>query len=275
MGFAINHNVSSITALGNLNKTTLSVSKSLAKLSTGLRIVKAGDDASGLMISERMRAQIGALETARLNAQEGISMLSTAEGALNEVNGILQRLRTLTLRATQDVTLGSAELTELDDEKDDLVAEIDRIAAYVEFNGKTLFDGTLSGSLHVGPNESTTADEILVTIDQLDSSTLTIDAIDLTSSTLALAALTSIDAAIEKVADIRGNLGVAMNRLEYTVANINVMIENTVASESRIRDVDMAAEISNFTRLQILQQSGVSMLAQANAQPQSVLALLQ
>lgn len=274
MGFSIRSNVPSVTALGNLDKVTLATSKSLAKLSTGLRIVKAGDDASGLMISERMRAQIGSLETARLNSEEGISMMSTAEGALNEVNGILQRIRTLTLRATQDVTLGPKELTELEDEKDKLVDEVDRIAGYVQFNGKTLFDGTLSGSLHVGPNASVTADAILVTIDALSSATLTLNAIDLTSATLALAALASIDTAIESVSDIRGDLGVTMNRLEYTVANINVMIENTTASESRIRDVDMAAEISNFTRLQILQQSSVSMLGQANAQPQAVLSLL-
>lgn len=275
MGFTINHNVPALSALGALNKTTLAVSKSLSKLSTGLRIVKAGDDASGLVISERMRAQVNGLETAKLNAGEGISMLSTAEGALNELSSILQRMRTLAVRASQDVTLGTAELAEMDAEDADLALEIDRISAYVEFNGKTLFDGSLTGQLHVGPNESATADEITVTIGTMDATTLAVNANDLTTQLGAIAAITAVDAAIDSITDVRGDLGVTQNRLEHTIANLDVMIENTVASESRIRDVDMAAEISNFTRLQILQQSGVSMLAQANAQPQSVLALLQ
>lgn len=275
MGFSINHNIMAITALGNLDKTTLSVSKSLAKLSTGLRIVKAGDDASGLVISERMRAQVSGLRTAKLNAQEGISMLSTAEGALNEINSILQRMRTLAVRASQDVTLGATELAEMDAEDADLALEITRITGYVEFNGKTLFDGTLSGQLHVGPNEVAANDEIAVAIGAMTAATLAVNANDLSTNATALAAITAVDAAIDTVSDVRGDLGVTMNRLEHTVVNLDVMIENTVASESRIRDVDMATEISNFTRLQILQQAGTSMLAQANAQPQAVLSLLQ
>jgi flagellin len=275
MGFRINHNVPSVQALGSLDKTTLGISKSLMKLSTGLRIVKAGDDASGLVISERMRAQVGGLNTAKLNAEEGISMLSTAEGALNEINSMLLRMRDLAIRASQDVTLGTVELGEMDAEDAALAEEIDRISAYVKFNGKVLFDGTLAGSVHVGPNAAVGVDDIAITIAQLDATTLAINANDLTTGANALTAIGAIDGAIDSVSDIRGDLGVLQNRLEHTIANIDVMIENTVASESRIRDVDMAAEISNFTRLQILQQSGTAMLAQANAQPQAVLSLLQ
>jgi flagellin len=275
MGFRINHNVPSVQALGSLDRTTLGITKSLMKLSSGLRIVKAGDDASGLVISERMRAQIGGLTTAKLNAEEGISMLSTAEGALNEINAMLLRMRDLAIRASQDVTLGTVELGEMDAEDAALAEEIDRISNYVKFNGKVLFDGTLTGSLHVGPNGVTGTDDLAITIAQINATTLAINANDLTTGATALTAIGAIDAAIDSVTDLRGDLGVIQNRLEHTIANIDVMIENTVASESRIRDVDMAAEISNFTRLQILQQSGTSMLAQANAQPQAVLSLLQ
>lgn len=273
MGFAINHNVPSVAALGALDQTTLGVTKSLSKLSTGLRIVKSGDDASGLVISERMRAQINGLNTAKLNAQEGINMLATAEGVLNEIHSILQRMNTLSVRADNNVTIaaGSAELQALQDESDALVAEIDRIAGYAQFNGVNLLDGSVSGNLQVGPSAG--ADNVItVNLGAIDSTTLAVNALTLGDGG---AAITSITAAIETLGTNRGDLGVAMNRLEHTIVNLDIMIENTVASESRIRDVDMAAEISNFTRLQILQQSGTSMLAQANAQPQAVLSLLQ
>lgn len=273
MGFAINHNVASVQALGSLDKTTLGITKSLSKLSTGLRIVKSGDDASGLVISERMRAQVNGLQTAKLNAQEGINMLSTAEGVLNELHSILQRMNTLSVRADNNVTIaaGSSELQALQDESDALVAEIDRIAGYAQFNGVTLLDGSLSGNLQVGPSAG--ASNIITTsLGTIDSTTLGVNGLTLGDGGTAITAIT---AAIETLASNRGDLGVAMNRLEHTVVNLDIMIENTVASESRIRDVDMAAEISNFTRLQILQQSGTSMLAQANAQPQAVLSLLQ
>jgi flagellin len=273
MGFAINHNVASINALGALDRTTLGVTKSLSKLSTGLRIVKSGDDASGLVISERMRAQVNGLQTAKLNAAEGINLLSTAEGVLNEIHSILQRMNTLSVRADNTVTIaaGSVELQALQDENDALVAEIDRIAGYAQFNGVTLFDGSLTGNLQVGPSAG--ADNIIATaLGAVDSATLGVAGLTLGDGG---GAITAVTAAIETLGSSRGDLGVAMNRLEHTIVNLDIMIENTVASESRIRDVDMAEEISNFTRLQILQQSGTSMLAQANAQPQAVLSLLQ
>ncbi|MCD4813460.1 flagellin FliC [bacterium] len=273
MGFAINHNVPSVAALGALDRTTGSIAKSLSKLSTGLRIVKSGDDASGLVISERMRAQINGLNTAKLNAQEGINMLSTAEGVLNEIHSIMQRMNTLAVRADNDVTIaaGSSELQALQDESDALVSEIDRISGYATFNGVTLLDGSVSGNLQVGPGAGA-ANSIAVNIGTVDAAALSVDSLTLGDGG---AAITAINAAIETLGSTRGDLGVAMNQLEHTVVNLDIMIENTVASESRIRDVDMAAEISNFTRLQILQQSGTSMLAQANAQPQAVLSLLQ
>ncbi len=273
MGFAINHNVPSVAALGSLDRTTTNISKSLSKLSSGLRIVKSGDDASGLVISERMRAQINGLNTAKLNAQEGINMLSTAEGVLNEMHSILQRLNTLAVRADNDVTIaaGSDELQALQDENDSLVSEIDRIAGYATFNGVTLLDGSVSGNLQVGPGAA--GDNVVgVNIGTVDAASLGVDALTLGD---AGTAITAIQTAIETLGSTRGDLGVVMNQLEHTVVNLDIMIENTTASESRIRDVDMAAEISNFTRLQILQQSGTSMLAQANAQPQAVLSLLQ
>lgn len=272
MGFAINHNVPSVNALGSLDKTTLSITKSLSKLSTGLRIVKSGDDASGLVISERMRAQINGLNTAKLNAQEGINMLATAEGVLNEMHSILQRLNTLAVRADNDVTIaaGSEELTALQSESDALVTELDRIAGYAQFNGVTLLDGSISGNLQVGPG-SAGDNVIAVNVGQVDAAGLGVDSLTLGDGGTAITAIT---AAIDSLGSTRGDIGVVMNQLEHTVVNLDIMVENTVAAESRIRDVDMAAEISNFTRLQILQQSSTSMLAQANAQPQAVLSLL-
>lgn len=274
MGFSVLNNVNAVNSLGALDRTTLAVSKSLQKLSTGMRIVNAGDDASGLIISERMRAQIGGLNTAKLNAQDGISMLSTAEGALNEVNSVLQRMRELATRAAQDVTMGATEKTAMQTENDSLANEITRIAAYVQFNGKTLFNGSLTGQLHVGPGTVTTADEIAVSIATVSATTLSINANVLTTQAAALTSIASVNSAIDTISQIRGNLGVAQTRLEHTVNNLDVMVENTIASESRIRDVDMAAEISNFTKLQILQQANTSMLGQANSQPQAVLSLL-
>jgi flagellin len=274
MSFQILSNVTSMQALGNLNSVSSSVSKSLQKLSTGLRIVTAGDDASGLQISESMRAQINGLQTDKLNTQEGMNMLQTAEGSLNEVSSILQRINTLAVRASQDVTLTTADRTTMDSEVGGLKSELDRIAADITFNGKALLDGTLTGNLQVGPG-ATTNDQITVSIATMTSAGLTLTATSVDTAANALAAITATSAAIDAVAQARGNIGVVENRLQHTLANLDVSITNTTAAESDIRDVDMASEISNFTRLQILQQSGVSMLAQANSQPQSVLKLLQ
>lgn len=274
MGFAVNHNISSINSLGALDKTTLNVSKSLEKLSTGLRIVRAGDDASGLAISEKFRAQVNGMQTAKMNAQEGISMLQTAEGSLNEVHSILQRINTLAVRAANDVTLTTDNRTIMNDEVTGLKEELDRIADNITFNTKVLLDGSLSGNLQVGCAASAD-NQITVSVQDCSTTGLGLTSTTIDSVANALAAITATNTAIDSVSSNRGAIGVVQNRLEHTVANLDVSIENTTASESRIRDVDMATEISNFTRLQILQQANVAMLAQANAQPQSVLTLLQ
>jgi flagellin len=276
MGFAINHNISSLNTLGALDKTTLAVSKSLEKLSTGLRIVRAGDDASGLAISEKFRAQVNGMQTAKLNAQEGISMLQSAEGSLNEVHSILQRINTLAVRSANDATLTANNRIIMNNEVVALKNELDRIAQNITFNTKVLLDGTLSGDLQVGPT-ATVDNQINVAVANCSVAGLGLTGATCQVDTLAnaLAAIAATDAAIDAVSTNRGDIGVVQNRLEHTVVNLDVSIENTTASESRIRDVDMANEISNFTRLQILQQSDVAMLAQANAQPQAVLRLLQ
>jgi flagellin len=275
MGFAINHNVSSLNTLGALDQTTLKVSKSLEKLSTGLRIVRAGDDASGLAISEKFRAQVNGMQTAKMNAQEGISMLQTAEGSLNEVHSILQRINTLAVRSANDVTMTAANRTTMNAEVTALKAELDRIATNITFNTKTLLDGTLSGDLQVGP-AAAADNQINVQIANCSVTGLALTGALCQIDTVANAktAITATNTAIDSISSNRGAIGVVQNRLEHTVANLDISIENTTASESRIRDVDMASEISNFTRLQILQQSDVAMLSQANAQPQQVLTLL-
>jgi flagellin len=275
MGFAINHNISSLNTLGALDKTTLSVSKSLEKLSTGLRIVRAGDDASGLAISEKFRAQVSGMQTAKMNAQEGISMLQTAEGSLNEVHSILQRINTLAVRAANDVTMTASNRTTMNSEVTALKSELDRIAQNITFNTKVLLDGTLSGDLQVGAAASAD-NQINVQVANCSVLGLALTGALCQVDTVANAktAITATNTAIDSISANRGAIGVVQNRLEHTVANLDVSIENTTASESRIRDVDMASEISNFTRLQILQQSDVAMLSQANAQPQQVLTLL-
>jgi flagellin len=275
MGFAINHNISSLNTLGALDQTTLKVSKSLEKLSTGLRIVRAGDDASGLAISEKFRAQVNGMQTAKMNAQEGISMLQTAEGSLNEVHSILQRVNTLAVRAANDVTMTAANRTTMNNEVTALKAELDRISQNITFNTKVLLDGTLSGDLQVGAAASAD-NQINVQVANCSVAGLTLTGAACQVDTVANAkiAITATNTAIDSISTNRGAIGVVQNRLEHTVANLDVSIENTTASESRIRDVDMASEISNFTRLQILQQSDVAMLSQANAQPQQVLSVL-
>jgi flagellin len=273
MGFAINHNVSSINALGSLDITTVSINKSLQKLSTGLRINMAADDASGLAISEKFRAQINGLQTAKMNAQEGISMLQTAEGSLNEVSNILQRIGTLATRSANDVTLTNSDRTTMNNEVIGLKAELDRISTSLTFNTKVLLDGNLSGDLQVGA-ASSGDNQINVAIGGCSAALLSLTTTVIDTSANAKLAIDAVNSAIDTVDTTRGNIGVVQNRLEHTITNLNVSITNTTASESAIRDTDMASEISNYTRLQILQQSGLSMLAQANAQPQSVLSLL-
>jgi len=263
----INNNVMAFNASRNLSGTSMRIGKSLEKLSSGFRINRAADDAAGLVISQKLRAEIGGLKQATRNAQDGISMLQTAEGALNEVHNMLGRIRDLAVQAANDTndaaarTAIGAEITALND-------EITRIGADTTFGGAALFGATVL--LQVGSEGTGTNGQISVTIGSVTNPAST--AVD--SAANARTTIEAVDTAIAAVSTTRGGLGAVQNRLESAVANLQVTTENLVASESRIRDTDMAAEMVNFTKNQILQQAGTSMLAQANALPQSVLSLL-
>lgn len=287
----INNNISALNAWRGLTNTDNALGKSLEKLSSGLRINRAGDDAAGLAISEKMRGQIRGLNMAIKNAQDGISLIQTAEGALTEAHAILQRMRELAVQSAND-TNTSTDRAELQKEVDQLVNELQRIAKTTQFNTKTLLDGTYAGAdnaltFHIGANE---AQNMKVEISNMqvgdqngtEGLALAKVAADGTISGIvsiqtqsdADAAITKINAAIEKVSAERSKLGAVQNRLEHTIKNLGVAAENLTAAESRIRDVDMAQEMMNFTKQSILMQAGTAMLAQANARPQSVLQLL-
>jgi flagellin len=265
----INHNISSLNTLDRIFSNGEDIKKSLEKLSSGLRIVTADDDASGLSISEGMRAQVNGLSAARLNSQEGLSALRIAEGGLGQQQQILQRMNTLAVRAANDLTLSTTNIGLMQSEVDQLRSEFTRVQSVLNYNGKALLGGAFSGNLQVG--EGTTAnDQINVNLTALAFDVTTVD---LTGGN-AVNSIAAIKSGIDELSSTRGTVGALMNRLTNTVQTLGVQIQNVTASESRIRDVDMAAEMSNFTRLQILQQSGMSMLAQANSQPQAVLSLL-
>jgi len=289
MGLRINNNVAAQNAYRNLSVTDSQMSKSLEKLSSGFRINRAADDAAGLSISEGLRSQIGGLKVAVRNAQDGNSVVQTAEGALTETHSILQRMRDLSVQSSstgsQDSDARSAAQTEFSQ----LNKELDRIATTTAFGGQKLLDttgGAYTGTFQVGANTSS-ADQIAVnltstafgtssTLTGFDSSGLGVGSLDLTSTsgsggTFAVAA---IDTAIKGISTARATLGAYQNRFEHTINNLNVAVENLSASESRIRDTDMAQEMVSFTRSQILTQAGTSMLAQANQAPQNVLSLL-
>jgi flagellin len=273
MGLRINTNISSINAQRNLTQSTEALSRSLERLSSGLRITRASDDAAGLAISERLRAEVRAYEQASRNALDGISLLQVAEGALNEVSGILVRLRELAIQSANG-TLGAAERATVDQEAQDLVAEIDRVAAVTSFNGTLLLDGSApTVDFQVGSG-STANDVISVTGVDATATGLGVNAIDLSTQAGASAANGVIQTAIDNLTGLRGGFGTAQNRLESTIRSIAVAIENTAAAESRIRDVDVASETAKLTRAQVLQQAGISVLAQANVSAQNALALL-
>ncbi|HHW13567.1 MAG TPA: flagellin FliC [Firmicutes bacterium] len=270
----INQNIEAINAHRNLLLTSLSLSKSMEKLSSGLRINRAADDAAGLAISEKLRGQVKGLNQAIRNAQDGISLIQTAEGALNETHSILQRMRELAVQAAND-TLTNDDRAAIQKEIDSLLSEVDRIATTTEFNTQKLLNGYFTGTtalnFQIGAN---TGQTIAVQIDAATTAALTVSGLNVGSATLANQAIASLDDAIKQVSGSRAALGAVQNRLEHTIANLGVASENLAASESRIRDVDMAEEMMNFTRTQILQQAGTAMLAQANATPQTVLQLL-
>jgi flagellin len=286
MGLRIQNNVEAFNAHRQLNATSSLASKSMEKLSSGYRINRAADDAAGLAISEKMRGQIGGLAQAQRNAQDGISLVQTAEGALTEVHSMLQRVRDLKVQYDNG-TLATADKTAIESEVLEITKEVATIVSDTKFNGTSLFDKEFT--FQVGANTGETISVATaslgvaigasgVTGGLAEFTALSTGTAGAMSAALlsggSLGSLSVIDKTIENVSRVRANYGAVQNRLEHRLANLATYQENLVASESRIRDVDMAAEMTKFTKYGILQQAGTSMLAQANQAPQSVLSLL-
>jgi len=276
MSLRINQNIDAVNSYRNLSVTQGQMSKSLEKLSSGFRINRAADDAAGLAISEGLRSQVGGLKVAVRNAQDGVSVVQTAEGALTEVHSILQRVRDLTVQAGNDSNNAAAR-TNIKTEIDSLGDELTRIGASTNFNGTKLLDGSASAlTFQVGASDQASESQVVVDLSSANVGAIgtAVKALDVSSAANALTSLTTIDTNISTVSTERAKLGASQNRFEHTINSVNVAIENLSASESRIRDTDMASEMMNFTRSQILSQAGTAMLAQANQAPQSVLSLL-
>jgi flagellin len=272
MGLRINQNIAAQNSYRNLSVTDSQMSKSLEKLSSGFRINRAADDAAGLAISEGLRSQIGGLKVAVRNAQDGISVVQTAEGALTETHAILQRMRDLAVQSSNDGVQNTASMANADTEYQQLALELDDIANKTTFNGTKLLDGSYSGKdFQVGAKGG---EVLTVTIADMKAATLMTAVGDVKTKATATAAISALDAAIGKVSTERAKLGATQNRLEHKINNLNVNVENLSASESRIRDTDMAEEMMQFTRNQILSQAGTAMLGQANQSQQGVLQLL-
>ena len=281
MGLRIQNNIEAFNTHRQLTASAANASKSMEKLSSGYRINRAADDAAGLGISEKMRSQISGLDQAQRNAQDGVSMVQTAEGALSEVHSMLERVRDLKVQIGND-TLADSDKESIGAEVKQIASEIGDIVSKTEFNGKKLLDGTNSFNFQVGANDGDTI--------TLDSSTLSATGASGLGDIVALSAsangasdvasaltgmsISDLDTAVDNVSKQRGDYGAVQNRLEHRLSNLATYQENLTSAESRIRDVDMAAEMTKFTKLNILQQAGTSMLAQANQAPQGVLSLL-
>ncbi|WP_026689361.1 flagellin [Alteribacter aurantiacus] len=266
----INNNIQALNAYRNLFQNQTNTSKNLEKLSSGLRINRAADDAAGLAISEKMRSQIKGLKQAERNALDGISLIQTAEGALTEVHAMLQRMRELAVQGANDSNT-TEDREQIQKEIDQLKEEIDSISEKTEFNTQSLLDGSVKDLVfQIGPNADQT---VSVSIEEMTTNTLGINNINV--ETDAEAAISQLDRAINEISNLRSELGAVQNRLEHTINNLQVTHENLTSSESRIRDADMAKEMTEFTRNNILNQSATAMLAQANQLPQGVLQLLQ
>ena len=268
----INHNIAAMNTHRQLNANTTNTNKAIEKLSSGLRINRAGDDAAGLAISEKMRGQIRGLDMASKNAQDGISLIQTAEGALNETHSILQRVRELAVQSANDTNTDD-DRAELQKEVAELTKEVTRISTDTEFNTKKLLNGAgVSGAVfQIGAN---TGQSISLSIGNMGAASLGLTSVAIGTQTGANAALSVLDAAIKTVSSERAKLGANQNRLEHTINNLGTTSENLSAAESRVRDVDMAKEMMNQTKNNILAQASQAMLAQANQQPQAVLQLL-
>jgi flagellin len=274
MGMVINTNTMAINAQRNLNKTSSSLSTSMARLSSGERITAAKDDAAGLAISEKMKAQIRGLAQAERNANDGISLVQTAEGAMDEISGMLIRMRELAVQSANGTT-DTDQKGFLNNEFEQLSSEITRIADSTEFNGTNLTNGAASISLQVG-HTATGESQISVELKNVTAgaSGLAVDSASIGTASNALAAMATIDTAITSLSEQRGKLGAVQNRLSSTVRNLATTRENLSASNSRIRDVDVASESVNMTRSQILMQAGTAVMAQANQVPSMALSLI-
>ncbi|MDR5659775.1 flagellin [Serpentinicella sp. ANB-PHB4] len=269
----INNNLMAMNTHRQLGMANAGGARSMEKLSSGFRINRAGDDAAGLSISEKMRAQVRGLNQASRNAQDGISLIQTAEGALDETHSILQRMRELAVQSANDTNV-TVDRQALQAEFDELVNEIDRIAEQTEFNTQTLMSGALEDNglkFHIGANKG---QDIELKIDDMSANGLSVSGLSISGQTDANDTIETVNTAIETVSTQRSNLGAVQNRLEHTIRNLDNASENLQAAESRIRDVDMAAEMMEMTKQNILQQASTAMLAQANQAPQSVLQLL-
>ena len=272
MGLRINTNISALNTQRNLYNNTVKFNKSMEKLSSGLRINRAGDDAAGLAISENLKSDIRALNQASRNAADGVSLVQTAEGSLNEVSSILLRMKELAEQSLTG-TVSDTERGYLDSEYTSLQNEINRIAGTSEFNGVSLLDGTLDVDIQVGIGTAA-ADQINVTLaTDMDTTGLTVTT-GVDTAANAATAMAEIDAAIDTVSAARADFGAVQNRLESSIRNISNTSENLSAANSRIRDVDIAMETTKMVSYQILQQAGVSILAQANMAPSLAMALL-
>lgn len=277
MGMQINTNVSALNAHRNLSNTQNDLSKSLEKLSSGLRINRAADDAAGLSISEGLRSQVNGMAVAARNAQDGISVIQTAEGALTEVHSILQRVRDLAVQSGNDSNNADSR-TAIQTEVEALGAELTRIGASTNFNGIKLLDGSNANlTFQVGAGGTALEDQIeidLTNVSTVGGAVTTLAAAGFADKDAALTTITALDGHIKDISSARSSLGASQNRFESTVNSLNVSRENLSAAESRIRDVDMAGEMVKFTAKNILSQAGTSMLAQANQSTQGILSLL-
>ena len=275
MALIVNNNIEAITAQRNLGINSAKLQGSIARLSSGLRITKASDDAAGLGVSEVLRAQIRSINQAVRNSNDGISLLQIADGGAENIGNLLSRLRELATQSASGI-LGSNERSFLDQEFVALRSEIDRISAVTEFNGVKLLSGTDNDSLSLQIGfRSSANDTLTLSLNDLTTADLSLSTVNVSTSANALSALSNIDSAISAVASARANVGSLQNRIDAAVLNLGVAHENITAAESRIRDADIAFETSQFVRNQILVAAGTSILAQANTLPQQALTLLQ
>lgn len=273
MGLRVNTNIAAMTAQRHLSSVTGRLQGNYSRLSSGLRIATAADDAAGLGISERMRSQIRSFAVAGRNAQDGVSLAQTAEAALQEVHNMIARMRELAMQSSNGTLNDNPDRATLQTEFTALIAELDRVATQTTFNGVNLLDGS-GGSIkiQVGINDLESID---INLANTTSAALVLDNASVATQNGAIAALTVIDSATDDISGARGDLGAAQNRMTSAIASITNARENLAAAESRIRDVDVAMETADLTRNSILQQAAVSILSQANVQPQLALSLLQ